>query len=136
MARANVSQRELARLIPMPQSALSRRVGRNADVDLTVDEVAQIAQALGVDAEGLLVAALCACRDSNPKPSDLESCPCCGDAWRPGTLCGGCGWPGQVARVPAPFELARCPICGAWTIDGLCRTGCHTTVDAEWILAA
>ena len=70
MGRRQISQRQVALRLGRPPLWLSRRLGRTAAVDLTLDEVAEIADALGADVEGIVVAALRACRDSNPKPSD------------------------------------------------------------------
>jgi len=72
-ARRGVSGRELARRMGMTQPKISRRIGMSADVELTVEDVAEMAEALGISAEGLITAALRARRDSNPKPSDWES---------------------------------------------------------------
>jgi transcriptional regulator with XRE-family HTH domain len=73
MGRKNMSQRQVALRLGRPPLWLSRRVGGTATVDLTLEEVSEIADALGANVEGIVVAALRACRDSNPKPSVLES---------------------------------------------------------------
>jgi transcriptional regulator with XRE-family HTH domain len=70
MGRKNMSQRQVALRLGRPPLWLSRRVGGTATVDLTLEEVSEIADALGANVEGIVVAALRACRDSNPKPSD------------------------------------------------------------------
>lgn len=71
LGRQGLTQSELASRLGKNGRWLSVRLSRTASVDMTVDEVAEMAEALGVDAEGFIVAALRACRDSNPKPSDL-----------------------------------------------------------------
>lgn len=88
-----------------------------------------------------------ACRDSNPKPSDLylmgaprRLCSRCkaSKVYKDG-LCYSC-LIRPSARVMAPFVLGRCPSCGAWTYDGVCTTphsrSCHSGLDAVWVLAA
>jgi len=73
MGRHGVSQRGLANRLGRPQPWVSRRIGLGAEVELTLDDVAEMADALGIPAEGVIGLGLRARRDSNPKPSDLES---------------------------------------------------------------
>jgi transcriptional regulator with XRE-family HTH domain len=73
LGRQGLSVSELARRTEFPQRWLARRLGRDADQEITVDVLAEMAEALDVSAEGLFADALRGCRDSNPRPSDL--CP-------------------------------------------------------------
>jgi hypothetical protein len=68
--RQGVSHAQLAERMGKNSRWMSVRISPTANVDITVDEFTEMAEALGVSAEGLIVAALRACRDSNPKPSD------------------------------------------------------------------
>jgi hypothetical protein len=72
LGRRGLTQRQLSLRMRRDNVWLSRRIGRTAPVHMTLEDVAEIADALGVEAEGIMVAALRACRDSNPKPSVLE----------------------------------------------------------------
>jgi transcriptional regulator with XRE-family HTH domain len=75
MGRKGMSQRQLAMRMHRDNVWLSRRVGKTPTVNMTLEEAAEMADALEVDLEGIILAALRACRDSNPKPSDLSSNP-------------------------------------------------------------
>lgn len=54
--RQGVSIREVARTLGVSQPWLSRRVSIHADVDLKVDEIDRIAEALGTTAQKLIAA--------------------------------------------------------------------------------
>lgn len=71
LGRKGMSASALADRIGKNSRWMSARIGTTANVDMTIDEIAEMAEALGVDAERLVLDALRACRDSNPKPSDL-----------------------------------------------------------------
>jgi ribosome-binding protein aMBF1 (putative translation factor) len=70
LGRRGWSQRQLAQRMHRDAVWLNRRISTTAPVNMTLEEVSEMADALGVEAEGIVVAALRACRDSNPKPSD------------------------------------------------------------------
>lgn len=72
LGRQGISQSELARRINHNDVWVSKRIGTRAVIDMTMEEITEMADALGVEAEGIIMSALRACRDSNPKPSDLE----------------------------------------------------------------
>ena len=74
IARAGITQNEVARRLGVPGAWISRRLSPAParEVDLTVEEVERFCNVVGSDAETVLVRALRARRDSNPKPSDSK----------------------------------------------------------------
>jgi transcriptional regulator with XRE-family HTH domain len=67
LGRQGITQAELARRIGHNGPWLSGRIGTTATVDLTIDEIAEIADALEIDASELLLAALAHRGDSKPR---------------------------------------------------------------------
>lgn len=72
LGRLGLNQSDLARRTGRNTVWISKRIGTRATIDMTMEEISEMADALGVEAEGIVLAALRACRDSNPKPSDRE----------------------------------------------------------------
>lgn len=75
LGRQGLTQAELGARIGKNGRWVSVRISRTASVDMTVDEIAEITEALGVDTEGLMVAALRTWytpSDSNREPADYE----------------------------------------------------------------
>lgn len=67
MGRKRVSQRQLADLLGVSHLWVSRRIGVSASVDLTLEEIAKMAEALQVSLESLVLYAI---TDSNREPAD------------------------------------------------------------------
>lgn len=124
--RAQMKQSALATAAGISQPTLSRRMA--AQQSWHYDEVEIIAGVFGLSAVELATdlpsfdewqarwEALCACRDSNPKPSDL---------------------------YPRAVEATRCGRCGTWCLVGHpCRTCVKATLTRKslrafaWVLAA
>lgn len=74
IARVGTTQRQVAIRMKVEQAWMSRRLSPMASgaVNLTFEEAEEICRLIGVDFEALIVRALRACRDSNPKPSVWE----------------------------------------------------------------
>ena len=68
VAREGVNMAELARRLDVPQAWVSRRIGRGANIDITLDEAVQIAEALNISVQGLFASVLPRL-DSNQQPS-------------------------------------------------------------------
>lgn len=75
IARAGLSQSKVATRLGVEQAWLSRRLspGASGQVNLTIEEIEAICDVVDGDPEAVLIRALRARRDSNPKPSDSES---------------------------------------------------------------
>jgi transcriptional regulator with XRE-family HTH domain len=67
MGRKRVTQRQLAERLGVSHLWISRRIGVSASVDLTLEEIAKMAEALNVSVESLVRYAI---TDSNREPAD------------------------------------------------------------------
>jgi transcriptional regulator with XRE-family HTH domain len=72
MARQGLSQREVAKRLNVSDIWISRRVSPKSTVQITVEEVEAMAEALGVSSQRLLAAWLPRL-DSNQQPSGYAS---------------------------------------------------------------
>lgn len=69
--RQGLSVRELAQRVGVSHTWVARRIGLNAEVDITFEELARMTEALGVSAESL-VTMLLPRLDSNQQPSGYQ----------------------------------------------------------------
>jgi hypothetical protein len=89
MWQKRITQGAMGDAIGVKQSTMGKKL--RGQVPITVDELTTIAGLLGEDPGYLM---LCACRDSNPKPSVLESAACPGCGTEGGCTC----WLGRISR--------------------------------------
>jgi transcriptional regulator with XRE-family HTH domain len=75
LGRQSMSFSAMSRRLGVSVQWVQRRISMAADVDMTLEELDSMADVLGVDPELLVIRALRARRDSNPKPSDLSMTP-------------------------------------------------------------
>ena len=68
MARQGLSQRDLAERLGFTHPWVTRRIGRNAVTDFTLEDLVKVSEALGVKAEDL-VSLVLPRLDSNQQPS-------------------------------------------------------------------
>ena len=72
IARQGLSRRAFAMKLGVSYPWVARRIGTTADVDMTLEDIVKMTQALGISAQGLL-SVLLPRLDSNQQPSGYSS---------------------------------------------------------------